>query len=88
LVSALNVEAIASRQEEIGGSGWQHPLSRDCQTIKDHVTRWGFAEPHRVFYALVRVVFRARIMPCSMRTANRSAGMSGGLVFSTENATL
>jgi hypothetical protein len=36
-------------QKEICDDEWKHSLSRDCQTIRDHVTRWGFAEPHRVF---------------------------------------
>ena len=36
-------------QKEISDDEWEHPSSRDCQTIRDHVTRWGFAEPHRVF---------------------------------------
>jgi len=73
------VEAIASRQEEIGGSGWQHPLSRDCQTIRDHVTRWGFAEPHRVFlcagascfagHASCRARCEPRIVPPALAAA-------------------
>jgi hypothetical protein len=36
-------------QKEICDDDWKHSSSRDCQTIRDHVTRWGFAEPHRVF---------------------------------------
>jgi len=82
------VEAIASRQEEIGGIGWQHPLSRDCQTIRDHVTRWGFAEPHRVFLFLRASFWAAPLMPRSLPTTGRTAAIRGGLVFSGENASL
>ncbi len=43
-------------QKEISDYEWKHPSSRDCQTIRDHVTRWGFAEPHRVFFVSARFV--------------------------------
>ena len=75
-------------QKEISEDDWKHSSSQDCQTIRDHVTRWGFAEPHRVFLFL-RASFRAaRFMPRLLPTTGRTAANGGGLVFSAENGSL
>jgi len=75
-------------QKEISEDEWKHSTSRDCQTIRDHVTRWGFAEPHRVFLFLRASFWAAPLMPRSLPTTGRTAAIRGGLVFSGENASL
>jgi hypothetical protein len=75
-------------QKEICDDEWKHSSSRDCQTIRDHVTRWGFAEPHRVFLCDCALFWAGGFMPRLLPTTGRTAAIGGGLVFSGENGSL
>ena len=43
--------------KEISDCKRQRLESQDCRTTKDHVTWWGSAEPHQVFFVFLREVF-------------------------------